>query len=277
MAKSKTMRMQWPAAGVVRRNGLFNVAQQDGPYPAVWAANVRLQDTLTERLRGGSFTGRSYSSPYTYRYVNLVTENDDEITTENGDSIVLGPQYEVPSGDGTMWVTPGSDAPTAGTADCSYRARMLRVDGHIIMCSRVGDPTDWDYGADVEDVGRAVPFQLSEADEVGDDVIALVPHRDAFLLGFTASETWVLKGDPTTGTLQNVSREVGIVTARAWCKNHDTVYFLSSRGLYSVQADGSGLQALSEEVLPVELSVITNTYCMLEYSHEDRGVYIILP
>jgi hypothetical protein len=84
-------------------------------------------------------------------------------------------------------------------------------------------------------------------------------------------------GDPATGTLRRVSDEVGIIGQNAWCVNHDTVYFLSSLGLYSVGADGSGLKPISEDRIPVELTGLTDptsSGCVLDYYHADRGVYI---
>mgnify|MGYP001306778496 CR=1 FL=1 len=96
------------------------------------------------------------------------------------------------------------------------------------------------------------------------------------MLCFAGTGTWVLSGDPTTGHLRNVSREVGIIAALAWCKNHDTVYFLSSRGLYSVGADGGGLKPVSEDKIPVELTGITDSSAVLDYYHPDRGVYMHL-
>jgi len=106
--------------------------------------------------------------------------------------------------------------------------------------------------------------------------VALVPHKDRYLLGFSATETWVQQGDPLSGPRYRVSDQVGIIGPDAWCVAHDTVYFMSSRGLYSMGADGSDLKALSEDVLPVELSGLTDTACKLTYQHSDRGVYISL-
>jgi len=274
--RPKAMNLQFPVAGVVRRLGLRAVADTRGPYPSPWALNVRLEDSLTNRLRGGSFTGQVASSIDEPRYLAIVTENGDPIVTENGDPIVLGPQYGVATGDGRAWVSAGTDGPSSGTADCLYRARLFCVDGNAILVSRLGDVTDWFYGADFEDTGRPTILQLSEAGEVGDAVVAMVPHKDSFLLCFTASETWVLHGDPLSGTLRNVSREVGIIAPRAWCKNHDTVYFLSSLGLYSVGADGSDLKAVSDDKIPEDLTGVTDADCVLDYYHADAGVYIHL-
>lgn len=270
----KTIELRWPS-GVVRR-GPLRATPEGTAWPSPWAMNCRLEDSLTSRLRGGSFTGQAASTATASRYVYLVTENGDNIVTENGDQIVLGPQYGVATGDGRTFIATGSDAPTAGTADCLYRDRAFCVSDGIILCSKQGDYTDWDYGGDLEDTGRAMLFQLSEAGEVGDAVIALCPHKDSYLLCFTADETWILHGDPTTGSLRNVSRDVGIIAPRAWCKAGDTVYFLSAQGLYSVGADGSSLRPVSEDQIPEELLSIDDDNAVLDYYHPNRGVYVHL-
>jgi hypothetical protein len=270
----KSINLAFPAAGVVRRFGLNQTPDIQGPPGTQYALNCRLEDSIAHRFRGGSFVGQSFSEADVPRYRYLTTPNGDRIVTGDGSPIIIGPQYGVTSGDDVVWLAPGDDAPSTGTADCLYRDRLFRTSTNIIMCSRQGKYTEWDYGGELEDHGRAMVLQLAEAGEAGVTVVAMVPHKDAYLLCFSASEIWVLSGDPTTGTLRNISREVGIISARAFCKNHDTIYFLSSRGLYSVQADGSGLKAISEDKAPVELSSITDAAALVSYYHADHGVYI---
>ena len=130
------------------------------------------------------------------------------------------------------------------------------------------------FSSDVSDMQRPTLFQFSYGGATGGTVVALCPHKDRFLLGFTADETWIQQGDPLSGPRQRVSDEVGIIGADAWCVTHETVYFLSSRGLYSVGADGSGLKPLSEDKLPEDLAGVSDTACTLTYQHSDRGVYI---
>ena len=218
----KTFQLQFPSLGVVRRQAL---SQSDARYghPTPWGVNTRLEDTLTNRLRGGSWTAIAAGS----RPTEIV-----------------------------------------------YRDRLLTFNGNAVTASRMGDHTDTSLSADVSDTMRAALFQFSEAGEVGGDVVALVPHKDSFLLGFTAGETWIQQGDPLTGQQRNVSREVGIIGADAWCVNHDTVFFLSSHGLYSVGANGSELKQLSEDKIPEELTGVSDAACTLTYNHADRGVYI---
>lgn len=201
----------------------LRLASRVQEYPAPWAWNVRLEDSLTNRLRGGSFTGIS-----------------------------------------------AGDRPSS----IVYRDRTLTFSGRAITASRVGDSSDTSMRSDVSDMLRPVLFQVSEAGEQGETVVALIPHKDRSLLVFTATETWSQQGDPLSGPRRRVSDQIGIIGADAWCVAHDTVYFLSSRGLYSVGADGSGLQAISEDVLPEDLGDVSDTSCTLTYQHSDRGVYI---
>lgn len=223
MPRNSPMQIVFPAAGVVRRLGLRDSAGGEGPFSTPWSLNVRLADSLTNRLRGGSFTGIDAG--------------------DRPDSIV-------------------------------YRNRTLTFSSNAVTGSRVGDGTDTALTSDVSDMLRPALFQFSEAGQQGGTVVALVPHKDHYLLGFTASETWVQNGDPLSGPRWRVSDQVGIVGADAWCVAHDAVYFLSSRGLYVVGADGSGLKALSEDVIPEELTGVTDDTCTLTYQHSDRGVYI---
>lgn len=222
--KPRVLELRFPGMGVVRRYS-HERTYSAVDYPTPWSMNVRLEDALTNRLRGGSFTAQA-----------------------------------------------------AGTKDFTmYRDRRITFSANVITASRQGTPTDITLSVDVSDTARPIIFQLSLADAVGGDVKAVVAHKDAYLLCFTATETWVLAGDPATGTLRRVSDEVGIIGQNAWCRNHDTVYFLSSRGLYSVGADGSGLKAISEEIIPEELIGLTDPTdhgCTLDYYHADRGVYI---
>lgn len=161
-------------------------------------------------------------------------------------------------------------------SEIRYQDRLLTFSSNAITATRMGNDTDTTLSADVSDTMRPALFQLSYGGAIGGDVVALVPHKDSVLLGFTADETWVQQGNPLTGPRRRVSDEVGIIGADAWCVNHDTVYYLSSSGLYSVGVDGSGLKALSEDTIPEELTGVDDDACTLTYNHADRGVYIHL-
>jgi len=244
-----TKEIQFPA-GVNRRLSFRQAAGRRDKYYSPWSMNVRTEDAFG-RLRGGSWTP---------------TASEETVGV-------------VHSG-GYVEASPGGTAPgVSSNADCSYRDRFIRPVGHAIYASRQGDYTDWSFSSDLSDVGRPFVIQLSEAGELGSNVVAITPHKDAYLLAATSGSLWIVQGDPAAdGRLQNISRDVGMVGPRAWCRDHlDRYYFLSSHGLYTVSASGEGLQAVSEDVIPVELTGVDDVDTVLEYDHETRGVYIHIP
>lgn len=219
-------------------------------YTCPWSLNVRTED-FTKRLRGGSWAPAAASS-----------------------------QVGVIHSAGSVVASPGSTAPgTSHGADCIYRDRFIRPVSQAIYASRQFAYTDWKMSADLSDVGRPFVMQLSEAGELGGNITALVPHKDAYMLAATASSLWAVQGDPTAeGRLQNISRDVGMVGPRAWCRDHlDRYFFLSSQGLYTISASGDGLQALSEDVIPEQLTGVTDASTVLEYDHGLRSVYVHIP
>lgn len=243
-----TKEIVWPA-GIGRGLSFRQEVGKRERYTCPWSTNVRTQD-FAGRLRGGSWTPPAS-------------------TTTVG--VVHSGGYVVATGTGA----PG----TSSNADCLYRDRYIRPVSQAIYASRQFDYTDWDMSADLSDVGRPFVIQLAEAGELGGSVVALVPHKDAYLMAATSGSLWVVQGDPTAdGGLRNISRDVGIVGPRAWCRDHlDRYYFLSSHGLYTVGADGSSLQGLSEDVIPQELTGVTDATTVLEYDHATRNVRIYIP
>ena len=218
-------------------------------YTCPWAINVRTED-FTKRLRGGSWTPTGAAST-----VGVVHSGGYVVATATG--------------------APG----TSSNADCIYRDRFIRPVDQAIYASRTGNYADWSMSYDISDVTRPFVMQLSEAGELGDNVVALIPHKDAYLLAATASSIWIVRGDPVAdGSLHNLSRDIGIVGPRAWCRDHlDRYYFLSSHGLYTVSASGDGIQGLSENTIPQELTGVTDANTVLEYDHATRSVLIHIP
>lgn len=244
-----TKELIWPA-GVNRGLSVRQEVGKRERYASPWSLNVRTWD-FQKRLRGGSWTPPA-------------------ATATSG----------VVHSSGYVAATTGGTAPgTSSNADCIYRDRFVRPVSQAIWASRQGTYTDWKMSADLSDVGRPFVIQLSEAGELGGNVTAIIPHKDAYLLAATSGSLWSVQGDPTAeGRLQNISRDVGIVGPRAWCRDHlDRYYFLSSKGLYTVGASGDGLQALSENVIPEQLTGVTDVDTVLEHDHESRSVRIYIP
>ena len=300
----KTIEIRWPNLGVVRRTA-NRVGGRQEAYPTPWAMNVRLEDSLTNRLRGGSFTGQASADFTTDVGTSATTFNATlhgfvdglpvQLTTTDtlpADLETATTYYVVNATLSTFQLAEsyGGTAVTfsddgTGTHTASpifakinpvYRDRAITFSENAITAARQGDSTDTDLDADVSDVARPILFQCAEAGSTGDTVVAVAPHKDSYLVCFTATETWVLSGDPATGSMRRVSDHVGILGASAWCVNHDTIYFMSAHGLYRMQADGSRLEPVSEDRVPEDLTGISDSDCILNYYHPDRGVYIHL-
>jgi hypothetical protein len=252
--QTKQIELRFPAGGVYRRAGyrdsqdVATVRDDAGVkshHTTPWAVNARPQDVLARRFRGGSRPAFSWGSAVTTPTLPVI-------------------------------------APTAGstpayTFGTLYRDRLLLAgSGQGIYCSRQGSYGDWAYGASVGDPARPVVFQLSEGGSVGNTPTALIPHKDSHLIIGTAGELWLLAGDPATGSLQNLSRNAGIVGPRAWAKNDETVFFLASDGLQTVPATGGEPQNLSREKIPLELLDVDGADCLLAYSDLEKGLYIFI-
>lgn len=264
-------------SGVNRRLSFRQEAGRRDRYFSPWALNCRLED-FQGRLRGGSWTP-SAASTVAATQNNYFASGGSSIVDDSGNRIIAGSGVAATHSGGVVYVDPGANAPASHAAQCVYRDRFIRPSGKLIFASRQGSYSDWSLSSDVSDMMRPFVIQLSEAGEIGGDIVSLIPHKDAFLLAATSGSLWVVQGDPAAdGTLRNISREVGMVGAKAWCRDHlDRYYFLSSHGLYTVSASGDGLQAISEDVVPEQLTGVANTGTVLEYDHETRAVYIHIP
>jgi hypothetical protein len=150
----------------------------------------------------------------------------------------------------------------------------------IFYMSRQNTLTDWNYGADPNDPGRAVSSNLSGAGLPGKPITALVLRGNDCLLFACEDELWMLKGDPAYGgTLDPVSSEVGIIAPNAWCRTPDgSIVFLTQEGLYLMPGSTCGAlpQPLSRLFAPEELKNVdaaANTISMA-YDGQRGGVLL---
>lgn len=162
-----------------------------------------------------------------------------------------------------------------------YRDRIVYAGGdllpHVWYASRQGDPFDYDYSQ--EDSAAAIMAQSSIAGQLADPIVAMIPHSDECLIFGCYNSMWIMRGDPGYGgTLDQLSRKVGIVSAKAWCRTpDDMIVFLSPDGLYVMPAGCAGFpSSLSRERLPDELLCLNaaRESVHLEYDTLHRGVHI---
>lgn len=264
----KILDLRFPLAGVVRKDAFQDASlagsrQHPGIYGSPWAVNCRSRDPIARRMRGGSRLGiAAGGTPIPTPSVTVV-----------GGSVST---YNEATGSSTAIIPTEGSLPESPTNGVIYRARLVLSAGNVLFASRLGNFLDFDYGADAKDSGAATMWQLSEADEIGQDVTAIIPFKDELLILATDGEMWVLQGDPVTGRLRNISRSVGIVGKSAWFLSGTTLFFMAEDGLWAMGADGSGMKHLSSERIPDELRGLPGDDVVLAYNPSENGVYVFV-
>ncbi len=162
-----------------------------------------------------------------------------------------------------------------------YRDRIFLAGAdHVWYASRQSDPTDWHFGADMDDAGRAVAGQVQFSGRIGDTLQAMIPRGDSALVFAARNEMWLLRGDPADGTLQQLTDGIGVLSPTAWAMAPDGMTaFLSSDGVYLMRA-GSAEQPVrwSEERVPDELRNIdpSGKTIVMAYDVRGRGYHLFI-
>lgn len=164
-----------------------------------------------------------------------------------------------------------------------YRDRIVYAGSdltpHVWYMSRQGNPNDWDYSQ--EDSAAAVAAQSSVAGQLADPITALIAHGDECLIFGTYNSLWILRGDPGFGgTIDQLSRKIGIIGPHAWTRTPDDMcVFMSPDGLYVMPAGCAGMPtSLSRERLPDDLISLhaSRESVHLQYDLLHRGIHIFV-
>ena len=223
--------------------------------------------------------------------IDTVAVGNITLTTSPGTGtcsfrIARGPKVFDPADDSLALWTATSElgqVPNDCPLVCTYRDRLVLAGNpaHQWYMSRQGDPLDWQYLTEVDDLARAVSGLNADAGQIGDVLTALIPFGDDYLIFGCLNSIWVLRGDPVYGgEIENLDRAIGVVDKKAWCYGPaGEVIFLSRDGLYGLAGGSqSRPQSISREVLPRELLDVNTSLCAvnLAYDARDRGVAIFL-
>lgn len=297
------------------RPGLVKVSTVDFGGAITAVAAVTCIDTSGVRQRdivviadGNFFTlrGTTVSAPDTV----LQTDGGVPILDDAGNEIMfpasvsaapagsLSPVFSVAERNGSLYIADSVLQvfnPNVGTVEtviasagtipaacplvCVYRDRVILGGAdHVWYASRQGDPTDWDFGADMGDPGRAVAGQVARAGHIGEPLTAIIPHGDSILTLASKNGMWALRGDPADGTLVSLSSEIGIVAPQAWAMSPDGLLaFLSNDGVYIATPGERPVRFSSERVpqLLQDSATDTNTITMA-YDANERGFHLFV-
>jgi hypothetical protein len=211
---------------------------------------------------GGQGTISGYSFQQTVYVKQLIgTANDEVHLSATYDGVTFGPNLTTTSGTTNgltfiisgpeMTIKPSSNASSIGAAkaEAGERASLLvRFGGRLALSgftpspnnwflSKINDVDDWVPGSTPDD---AVAGNLSTKFSIpGEPIVALIPMAESGLLFAGRHTMTYLSADPVFATqarMIELSRSVGIVSAKAWCvSDAQTVYIMAQDGLYRVR------------------------------------------
>lgn len=181
-------------------------------------------------------------------------------------------------------VTKGT-LPTNVSLICQWRGRIVLAGDsdvgseQVWYMSRQDNPWDWDFGASVDDTGRAVAGTSANQDVMGAPITALIPFSLDYLILATLDSMRYFAGDPAAGgSLLTLSESIGCIGGQAWCITpSNEVVFMARSGLY-VTSPGVAPVPLSNKPLPRELQNISAATYQVQMAFDtwDRGIYLFL-
>ena len=279
-------------------DGVITSGVLDSATYASWNAvgiNVNDYVAVIDDVQGG--TG-SFADDIggTFKITSIHDTNGLTLTGATGNCsscsfrLERGPKvYDPAAGTLSIWTdttgVQGSAVPTGCRIVALYRDRLVMAGDpqapHVLYLSRQGDGHDWNFGADSDDVGRAMPLQTTEAGRPGEPITAVIPYIEDYLIIGATNSIWIMRGDPAYGAskLMRLTDKAGIVSEGAWCSGpQGEFYILSTDGLYVIPPGGGPPQSLSKEKLPRELiNLSASLYTVsMAYSASGRGVHLFL-
>jgi len=240
----------------------------------------------------------------------LTTDDGDKIIDENGNYIIFGSTVASvnPLGDsnafqlvewgGKLYIADSypqvynpvtgvvetlENAPASQPLIGVYQERLvLAGENHMFYMCEQGDPTNWDAGADYQNVGKAIMGYVGDSGQIGSKILAFRTWHDRAIIFGTADSVWAVYGNLSAegGEKRNISPHVGIVSPHSLCVTpNGIVLFLARNGLQSWQIGSQEHpEPFSKTVVPEELLDVdsTTTDVLMRYDHRSAGVHLFL-
>jgi hypothetical protein len=182
-----------------------------------------------------------------------------------------------------------------GSGGYNYSPLLVRFGGRLAMGGIVGAPNVW-FLSKLNDADIWNPTAASNNHDAvagtnstrfavpGEPITALVPVGESGLLMAGSHTMTYLTADPiiTDARFIELSRSVGIVSARAWCASDaQTIYVMAQDGLYRVQPNDFQITK-SSRITTARLDTyfqqqkFDQLNCVLGYDAESQNVYCMM-
>lgn len=182
-----------------------------------------------------------------------------------------------------VWTSVSNTALDKCSLCCAYRGRAVigkqQSKPGIWYMSRIGVPTDFDFGA-ADTAAKAYSGDNADVGQPGDELTALIPHGDDYMIFGCIKSLWALQGDPGSGgRVQLVAGGGGVVGPRAWCiTGTGDLYYLSPVGLCRLRRGSLTVEPIAIGRLPgiLDNADLSMTLTQLRYDPATRCVHVLL-
>ena len=162
-----------------------------------------------------------------------------------------------------------------------YRDRLGFAVDNILYYSRQGTYTDFDFGVDAEDPGKAIASDYADAGQIGDIITACVPFHDDYVVIGCENSIWLQEGDLAFGgEIVNMTTDTSVIMRGAHCRGPGgSMYFLGPDGVNYIETGGTPtIRNLTKGRIPKQLRGINSAVyqCNMIYDHHRMGVHIYL-
>jgi len=243
------------------KTAIYGHAYYGGDATAFDTSNTVASDDTTAVMNPATFTPSAVTSPpHWYDWTNYPDCKDaNSVTLDYG------------------------DMPNQATLVCNYRGRVT-LSGNPELPYQWYQPRQanpWDFAYTSIDAQAAVMGGSSDAGEIGDSVVALMPYKDDYLIFGCINSIWYLAGDAReSGSILELDLTTGIYGPKSWCfDNEGNFWFWGTNGLYKTSIPGKPV-CVSEINLPnlvKDEAVDPSTYrIVLVYDRRRAGIVIAI-
>jgi hypothetical protein len=190
--------------------------------------------------------------------------------------------YDPNTGEVVPVIKSAGIVPTAQPLVTIFQERVVLAGAdHIYYMSAQANPTNWDFGADMGNKGRAYAGQIGRGGSIAETTKSLLNYRDKALVLGSEDALHVVYGNMAAGGESKcISPSCGIIAPWARCATPDgRLLFLSRNGLNMWQIGSDqhpepfSQRVVPESLLDIDVTAVTP---LMYYDHRSRGIHLFL-
>jgi hypothetical protein len=226
-----------------------------------------------------SATGSEFDQVDTDRYVSSTPiVNQLVLASSDGAPLV----FDYPAGTLERITASEGVVPEDVSIVAQWQGALWVVNETVISASRVGDITDWDFSAVVDDLFGAFFTDLEYEGMLAGPITALIPFTTDVMLVSTTAGTVAFRGHPRQGGIVDRVSGAYVLGQGAWTTTPTgEIFALTQHGLMAVQSPQNPVfTPISKERIPDELLsllfAVQDPLVNLIYDSRWNGIHIFV-